>query len=94
MCPRDSDTRRALSQFSESSTCTSYSDVLRDKFIHAIAIATAAENGKDVFVEKPLHPSGEKGQSLVALAKQQGRIPMVVIRIPRRFKTKRIHRQR
>ena len=65
-----------------------FSDVLRDQMIRAVAIATPAEAhadtvkeallaGKDVFVEKPLCLSVEEGKQLVGLAKKQDRILMV-----------------
>ena len=65
-----------------------YSEVLGDKSINAVAIATPAEThesfvreallaGKDVFVEKPLCLSVSQGEELVALARRQGRILMV-----------------
>jgi UDP-2-acetamido-3-amino-2,3-dideoxy-glucuronate N-acetyltransferase len=65
-----------------------YSEVLREKTIRAVAIATPAEAhadavkeallaGKDVFVEKPLCLSVEEGEALVALAKKNDRILMV-----------------
>jgi len=65
-----------------------YSEVLQDKSINAVAIATPAEThedfvreallaGKDVFVEKPLCLSVSQGGELVALARRQGRILMV-----------------
>lgn len=66
----------------------SYSDVLQDDTIQAVAIATPAEAhagavreallaGKDVFVEKPLCLSVQEGAELVALAKKHDRILMV-----------------
>src|SRR3990170_7983360 len=66
----------------------SYSDVLRDTEIQAVAIATPAEAhanlvreallaGKDVYVEKPLCLTVEEGIEINRLAKQEGRILMV-----------------
>jgi UDP-2-acetamido-3-amino-2,3-dideoxy-glucuronate N-acetyltransferase len=66
----------------------SFGEVLSDPSVPAVAIATPAEThanlvreallaGKDVCVEKPLCLSVETGESLVALAKAQGRILMV-----------------
>ncbi|WP_447600834.1 Gfo/Idh/MocA family oxidoreductase [Nitrospira sp. Nam80] len=66
----------------------SFGEVLSDPSVPAVAIATPAEThanlvreallaGKDVCVEKPLCLSVETGESLVALAKTQGRILMV-----------------
>jgi UDP-2-acetamido-3-amino-2,3-dideoxy-glucuronate N-acetyltransferase len=89
VCDSHTETLRALAeQYPQCRTLTSYSDVLRDESIHAIAISTPAEthalmvreallSGKDVFVEKPLCLSAEQGQSLVALARERGRILMV-----------------
>ncbi|HEY3346231.1 MAG TPA: Gfo/Idh/MocA family oxidoreductase [Nitrospirota bacterium] len=65
-----------------------YGEVLADKSIGAVAIATPAamhadmvrkaiEAGKDVFVEKPLCLSAEEGRGLVKLAKDKGRVLMV-----------------
>ncbi|MBA5867380.1 MAG: oxidoreductase [Nitrospira sp. CR1.3] len=67
---------------------TAFSDILGDRSIRAVAIATPAEThgdlvreallaGKDVFVEKPLCLSVRTGQELVNLAKEKGRILMV-----------------
>ncbi len=66
----------------------SIDEVLLRSDIQAVAIATPAEThativrkalsaGKDVFVEKPLCLSVEEGQTLVTLARDQGRILMV-----------------
>ncbi len=66
----------------------SYSDVLNDETISAVAIATPAEShadfvrkallaGKDVFVEKPLSLSVDSGEELTSLAHERGRILMV-----------------
>ena len=75
-------------QYPSARIFSAYSDVLRDKTIRAVAIATPAEAhahavreallaGKDVFVEKPLCLSVEEGEGLVALAKKNNRILMV-----------------
>ena len=89
VCDSHADTLRALGeQYPQCRTVTSYPEVLRDDAIQAVAIATPAEthgvmvreallSGKDVFVEKPLCLSDEQGQSLVALARERGRILMV-----------------
>jgi UDP-2-acetamido-3-amino-2,3-dideoxy-glucuronate N-acetyltransferase len=89
VCDSHTDTLRALGeQYPQCRTVTSYAEVLRDNAIQAVAIATPAEthglmvreallSGKDVFVEKPLCLSAEQGQSLVALARERGRILMV-----------------
>jgi len=65
-----------------------FREVLDDKNINAIALATPAvahfemarkamDAGKDVFVEKPLAIKVEEGEQLVALAKKSGRVLMV-----------------
>jgi UDP-2-acetamido-3-amino-2,3-dideoxy-glucuronate N-acetyltransferase len=89
VCDSNVDTLRVLGeQYSQCRTFTSYTEVLRDESIQAVAIATPAAThgamvneallaGKDVFVEKPLCLSPQQGQGLVALAKKQGRILMV-----------------
>jgi UDP-2-acetamido-3-amino-2,3-dideoxy-glucuronate N-acetyltransferase len=89
VCDSNIYTLRALvEQYPHCRTFTSYAEVLRDESIRAVAIATPAEThggmvreallaGKDVFVEKPLCLSSEEGQTLVALAREQGRILMV-----------------
>jgi UDP-2-acetamido-3-amino-2,3-dideoxy-glucuronate N-acetyltransferase len=89
VCDSHTETLRALGeQYPQCRTVTSYAEVLRDDAIQAVAIATPAEThgamvrealiaGKDVFVEKPLCLSAEQGQSLVALARERGRILMV-----------------
>ncbi len=62
---------------------TSYREILSDPTLHAVVIATPAENhdviveetivaGKDVFVEKPLSLSVERANALVKLARDQG----------------------
>jgi UDP-2-acetamido-3-amino-2,3-dideoxy-glucuronate N-acetyltransferase len=87
----DSDSERLESfkqQYPSVKLFSAYSDVLRDRTIRAVAIATPAEAhadavreallaGKDVFVEKPLCLSVEEGEELVALAKKEDRILMV-----------------
>jgi UDP-2-acetamido-3-amino-2,3-dideoxy-glucuronate N-acetyltransferase len=89
VCDSHTETLRTLGeQYPQCRTLTSYPEVLRDDSIQAVAIATPAEthgymvreallSGKDVFVEKPLCLSAEQGQSLVALARERGRILMV-----------------
>jgi len=65
-----------------------FQEVLRDKSIAALAIATPAEThadlvkqallaGKDVCVEKPLCLSVDEGKALVALANEKKRVLMV-----------------
>ncbi len=89
VCDSQTETLRALGeQYPQSRTVTSYTEVLRDDAIQAVAIATPAEThgimvreallaGKDVFVEKPLCLSVEQGKTLVDLARERGRILMV-----------------
>jgi len=89
VCDSHPETLRTLGeQYPQCRTRTSYSDVLRDESIHAVAIATPAEThgimvreallaGKDVFVEKPLCLSVDQGRTLVELARERGRILMV-----------------
>jgi UDP-2-acetamido-3-amino-2,3-dideoxy-glucuronate N-acetyltransferase len=87
----DSDSRRlegARSRYPDIDCTDSFSSVLADARVSAVAIATPAEThgalvrqalsaGKDVFVEKPLCLSEEEGRSLIALASAQRRILMV-----------------
>ncbi|MBI2830689.1 MAG: Gfo/Idh/MocA family oxidoreductase [Chloroflexi bacterium] len=65
-----------------------YSDLLKNKEIKGVVIATPAAThyslakecllaGKDAFVEKPLSLKVEEGKELVALAEEKGRILMV-----------------
>lgn len=76
------------SRYPASRIVTSYEEVLSDKNVSGVVIATPAEShskmveqallsGKDVFVEKPLCLSAEKGADLVELAKTKGRVLMV-----------------
>jgi UDP-2-acetamido-3-amino-2,3-dideoxy-glucuronate N-acetyltransferase len=87
----DSDAERLAAfkeQYPAIRVVSAYSDVLTDKTIAAVAIATPAEShaaavreallaGKDVFVEKPLCLSVQDGEALVALARKNNRILMV-----------------
>ncbi len=87
----DSDSAR-LSSFKESypnlSYTTDLSEVLRDPRIDAVAIAAPAslhfelaqkalEEGKDVFIEKPLALDANEGALLVDLAEKRRRVLMV-----------------
>ncbi len=67
---------------------TSFNDILKDPEIRGVVIATPAvlhyqmvktalENGKDVFVEKPLSLNVEEGEDLVRISETQGNILMV-----------------
>jgi UDP-2-acetamido-3-amino-2,3-dideoxy-glucuronate N-acetyltransferase len=69
-------------------TCSSFTDILSDPAIDAVAIGSPAVThysfakeallaGKDVFVEKPLALEVPEGQELIDLAARQGRILMV-----------------
>jgi UDP-2-acetamido-3-amino-2,3-dideoxy-glucuronate N-acetyltransferase len=87
----DSDEKQLLAfqtQYPGVRTVAKFSEVLADRSIQAVAIATPAEThgtmvreallaGKDVFVEKPLCLSVKTGEELVGLAKDKGRILMV-----------------
>ncbi len=75
-------------QFPNVNFTNSYEEILSDREIHAVAIATPAVthyqlvkqallNGKDVFVEKPLATTLKEGEELVEIAKKHGRILMV-----------------
>ena len=69
-------------------TTAHFRDVLKDKAIDAVVVATPASThyrlvalalnaGKHVLVEKPLCPDVQEGQFLARLAKQKNRILMV-----------------
>lgn len=89
VCDTNPETRDALAaQYPGCRAVADFADVLRDDSIHAVSIATPAEThgtlvrqallaGKDVLVEKPLCLIEDEARSLVALAKQQGRLLMV-----------------
>ncbi len=89
ICDTNKETRDALAaQYPGCRAVAEYAEVLRDETIQAVSIATPAEThgvlvrqallaGKDVLVEKPLCLVEEEARSLVALARQQGRILMV-----------------
>lgn len=89
ICDNDSERLNSFKQqCPDAKMFHAYSDVLRDKAIRAVAIATPAEAhadavreallaGKDVFVEKPLCLSVEEGKQLVTLAREKDRILMV-----------------
>ena len=81
-----------LSEFREQypsvSTCLSLSDVLGQKDIDGLVIATPAEthyliareallSGKHVYVEKPLSLDEREGEELAALAEEKGLVLMV-----------------
>jgi UDP-2-acetamido-3-amino-2,3-dideoxy-glucuronate N-acetyltransferase len=69
-------------------TTTSFEEVLKDKAIRAVAVATPASThyqvvkaallaGKDVFVEKPLALTAKEGEELVKISRDSGRILMI-----------------
>jgi UDP-2-acetamido-3-amino-2,3-dideoxy-glucuronate N-acetyltransferase len=77
-----------LDRFPEVKRVSSWSDLLGDDRITALAVATPAAShfalvrqallaGKDVFVEKPLALSAAEGRELLELAQQHHRILMV-----------------
>ncbi|MET0515386.1 MAG: Gfo/Idh/MocA family oxidoreductase [Nitrospiraceae bacterium] len=89
VCDTDENTLRTLqTQYPSCRTISSFSDVLCDDSVRAVAISSPAEThaalvrdalmaGKDVFVEKPLCLSVDQGTQLVELARRNGRILMV-----------------
>jgi UDP-2-acetamido-3-amino-2,3-dideoxy-glucuronate N-acetyltransferase len=89
VCDTNTDRLHTLGkQYPQARLFTSYTDVLRDRSIQAVVIATPAEThgamvheallaGKDVFVEKPLCLAAVEAETLVALAREHGRILMV-----------------
>lgn len=89
ICDCNQETLRQFSaQYPTCRTVRSFGEVLQDKELDAVCIATPAEThanlvreallaGKDVLVEKPLCLSVETGRALVQLALEQQRILMV-----------------
>ncbi len=89
ICDSDEGQLRAFqAQYQGVRTVARFSEVLGDRSIEAVAIATPAEThgamvreallaGKDVFVEKPLCLSAATGRELVTLAREQGLMLMV-----------------
>lgn len=89
ICDRD---QKILDQFAarypELNTESEYQNVLQNKEVKGVVIATPAVlhysmareallSGKDVFVEKPLALEGEEGRQLVELAQEKGLILLV-----------------
>jgi len=75
-------------QYKDIDTCLALADVLRQKDIEGVVIATPAEThfniaresllaGKNVYVEKPLVLHEKEGQELIALAEEKNKILMV-----------------
>ena len=75
-------------QFPDIEYTTLIDDILSDKRIRAVAIASPAvthyeiakkslQAGKDVFIEKPLSLTGREGEELVQIAMKHERILMV-----------------
>ncbi len=69
-------------------TTSNYDEILADNSVDAVAIATpvsahyplakqALEHGKNVLIEKPMTSSVEEAESLIALAKTNGKVLMV-----------------
>ena len=89
VCDSDEETLVGLQQqYPRTRFLNAYGDVLQDRNLTAVAIATPAEThatfvreallaGKDVFVEKPLCLSVREGEGLVKLAKERHRVLMV-----------------
>ncbi len=88
VCDADSERLTAFHAKYGVRTVLSYSDVLADPAVDAVALATPAEQhaamareallaGKDVFVEKPLALDSNEGRALVDLARKNGRVLMV-----------------
>lgn len=89
VCDSDPDVLRSIhEQYPQIKTCTNFTDVLRDKHIDAVALATPAvshyqlarlaiEHDKDVFVEKPLALSLQEAKSLSELVESRKAILMV-----------------
>lgn len=89
VCDADEDRLREVRQrYSGVKTTSVFVDILKNKDISAVVIATPAEShyhlalqalmaGKDVFIEKPLALKLEEGKELVDLAKQIGKIIIV-----------------
>ncbi|MCD6535375.1 MAG: Gfo/Idh/MocA family oxidoreductase [Deltaproteobacteria bacterium] len=89
VCDRDEDAiQRTRKQYPDLLVTPSFSDILNNPAIKAVAIATPAElhylhaheallAGKDVYVEKPLALDQKHASELVALAREQKSILMV-----------------
>ncbi|HEX4076399.1 MAG TPA: Gfo/Idh/MocA family oxidoreductase [Candidatus Acidoferrales bacterium] len=88
VCDTQPDARDSVRKKYGVRTTESFDEVLSDPFINAVVIAAPAvlhcelarkaiENGKDVFVEKPLALRVAEARELVDLARNRGRILMV-----------------
>lgn len=75
-------------QYPEAKAYPSYEDLLSDRKVEAVALATPAEQhaamaiaamdaGKDVFVEKPMALTPESGEEILGVSRATGRIVMV-----------------
>lgn len=75
-------------QYPDVPYCRNFAQILANPNIHAVVLATPAathhamarkalENGKDVFVEKPLALQAAEGEQLLEIAERLGRILMV-----------------
>lgn len=88
LCDLDEDrARTVLGRYTTVRATASYETVLSDPAVTAVAIATPAathfdlvraalEAGKHVLAEKPLTPTVEEGEKLVALARESGLVLM------------------
>ncbi|MFH1576702.1 MAG: Gfo/Idh/MocA family oxidoreductase, partial [Candidatus Margulisiibacteriota bacterium] len=88
-CDLNSDQLRKFSRdYPDVNFTSSYEDVLQDKDVEAVVVATPApahydvalkclKNGKHVFVEKPITLAVEKAEELVRLAKEVNKKLMV-----------------
>jgi len=87
ICENDPDNPN-LAPYNEVKLYTSFHELLKDKEVEAIAIATPAIthyafvkqallSGKDVFIEKPLALTVKEGEELVRIAEREKRILMV-----------------
>ena len=88
VCDLDPARLRSIAEQYDVHTTTRLEEVLADPTIEAVAVATPAENhrqvaeaclraGKHVYVEKPLAASSRDAEALVRLAEERGRILMV-----------------
>lgn len=80
--------KNVLTRYPSIKTTTSYDDVLNDRSVDAVVLATpisthyrlakrAILHGKHVFVEKPLAATSEQGEQLVGLAEKRSLTLMV-----------------
>jgi predicted dehydrogenase len=89
VCDRRPETLAKIARrFSQVRSTTRYEDLLEDRSLDAVALATPAathaalatmalEAGKHVLVEKPLSADAKSGEALIDLARRQRRVLMV-----------------